>query len=113
MTGHQWLVSYLIVGLPIGIFLAYHHAQTLQTLLRGEEATIYGRNVVHTKKRADVVLEVVKDIRRIQHVVSDKVLAFIFALVLTLFCVAATFTWLYQMWKLSTYNCKMQIKETP
>lgn len=111
MSFQQLVFSYLALGLLWGIIDARSYGHLLLDILKGKTVTIYGTDTVHVKKRADDLLESVKDIRKIQEMVSDKIMAFLFALVMTAYCIWATISFPYQIYMGVVSKHKMQVKE--
>lgn len=111
MSFQQLVFSYLALGLLWGIIDARTYGRLLLNILKGETVTVYGLNAVHVKRRADDLQESVKDIRKIQQMVSDKVMAFLFALVMTAYCLWATVSFPYQIYMGVMGKHKMQVKE--
>lgn len=113
MSLQQLVISYLAIGLIWGVIHTRFYSNTLLDFLKGKTVTIYGRDEAHAQKRADDLRESAKDIRKIQDMVSDKIMAFLFALVLTSYCIFVTITFFYHVHSAMNCKYKLQVKEKP
>lgn len=113
MSFQQLVISYLAIGLIWGIIHTRFYSQMLLDFMKGQTVTVYGRDEKEAERRADDLRGCVEDIRKLQHMLSDKIMAFLFALVLTAFCIFVTITFFYHVHVALHSKYKLQVKEKP